>query len=244
MASSVLLHLVLLVGARAVRAGGARDATARRDVAETFVRIRVSARAASAAEPARAEPPLELAGSRRTAIPPPVPTELATRGDSTLEELFEDASGPASLASRPSTGGGQPRALLGWERGALRRGRGVAAASAVAIVEGPSTATHSQGTASGAAVAPRVVAPVLLVAPPPEYPEGARRRGEEGNVLCRFEVGADGAVTAVEIVESSGSVRLDTAARHALMRWLFRPATSGEQAVAWTVLHTVAFELR
>ncbi len=45
------------------------------------------------------------------------------------------------------------------------------------------------------------------------YPEAARSRGEEGEVVVRFTVAPDGHVLGVEIVRSSGSALLDDAAR-------------------------------
>jgi periplasmic protein TonB len=45
------------------------------------------------------------------------------------------------------------------------------------------------------------------------YPEAARSRGEEGEVVVRFTVAPDGRVLGVEIVRGSGSAPLDDAAR-------------------------------
>lgn len=68
--------------------------------------------------------------------------------------------------------------------------------------------------------------------PAPVYPERARARGEEGRVVLRVEVGADGRVRDISILHSSGFPRLDRAARDAVERWRFTPARRGNRAVA------------
>ena len=64
---------------------------------------------------------------------------------------------------------------------------------------------------------------------------------EEGTVRCRLHVAADGAVTRVDVVESSGHRRLDRAAVAALLLWRFEPASASE--APWTLLHPVTFLL-
>lgn len=83
-----------------------------------------------------------------------------------------------------------------------------------------------------------------VVGEPPRYPIASARRGEEGTVLCRIHVRADGSVGAVEIVQSSGHARLDEAAVAAIATWRFEPRREGGLAVADSLLHPVVFELR
>lgn len=64
--------------------------------------------------------------------------------------------------------------------------------------------------------------------PAPSYPRISRRRGEEGRVLLRVRVLADGAAGAVEIAEGSGYARLDEAARDAVRNWRFVPASRAD----------------
>ncbi|WP_332671247.1 energy transducer TonB [Aromatoleum sp.] len=64
--------------------------------------------------------------------------------------------------------------------------------------------------------------------PAPTYPRISRRRGEEGRVLLRVRVLADGAAGVVEIAEGSGHPRLDDAARETVKNWRFVPASKGE----------------
>lgn len=68
----------------------------------------------------------------------------------------------------------------------------------------------------------------------PEYPSASRRMEEEGTVHLRFLVGTDGRVIQSEVEKSSGFKRLDEAARAALARCQFRPATvDGKPEQAW-----------
>jgi len=85
--------------------------------------------------------------------------------------------------------------------------------------------------------------PRLLSGAPPAYPRESVGRGEEGTVLLRLSISARGGVASVEVVGSSGHLRLDRAARDALLAWRFEPATLGGEAIASTLLHPVTFRL-
>lgn len=79
--------------------------------------------------------------------------------------------------------------------------------------------------------------------PPPVYPTLARRLGEQGRVMLRVQVRADGTPAEVEINRSSGFSRLDRAALEAVRQWRFIPAQQGDAPVAASVLVPVAFTL-
>ena len=79
--------------------------------------------------------------------------------------------------------------------------------------------------------------------PAPAYPTMSRRQHEEGRVLLRVLVAADGRAESVEIATSSGFERLDRAALDAVRRWRFVPARRGGDAVAATVNVPIAFAL-
>jgi protein TonB len=102
---------------------------------------------------------------------------------------------------------------------------------------------------SAAAVASSTPTPPAVVAPPvrtpamlqasqtcekPLYPAASRRLEEEGTVLLRFLVQADGRVVDSQIEKTSGFRRLDEAARQALARCQFKPATvDGKPEQSW-----------
>lgn len=67
--------------------------------------------------------------------------------------------------------------------------------------------------------------------PQPPYPELSRERGESGRVLLRVRVGRGGEALEVSVLQSSGYVRLDRAARETVERWRFTPARRGGEAV-------------
>ena len=106
--------------------------------------------------------------------------------------------------------------------------------------------TPGHGTAREAPVAvvpPRFDA-AYLSNPAPAYPGASRRMGEEGRVLLRVQVGADGRPTDVSIAKSSGFSRLDDVARETVLRsWRFVPARQGDQAVAGAVKVPIDFTL-
>jgi protein TonB len=80
--------------------------------------------------------------------------------------------------------------------------------------------------------------------PAPAYPSASRRLGEEGRVVLRVLVEADGRPGEVAIKTSSGFPRLDQAAEDAVRRWKFVPAHKGDEAVRAAVLVPIVFNLR
>ena len=78
---------------------------------------------------------------------------------------------------------------------------------------------------------------------PPEYPALALRRRLEGDVLLRIRVDAAGGCAGVEIVQSSGHLLLDRAAREAVTRWSFIPATREGRPVPGLLEVQILFRL-
>lgn len=101
------------------------------------------------------------------------------------------------------------------------------------------SAAPSEPPPPAAVTAPRFDA-AYLNNPPPAYPRLSRKLGEEGRVLLRVFVTPDGAPREVLLQASSGSSRLDRAAKEAVERWKFSPARQGAQSVgAWVVVPVV-----
>ncbi|MPN32168.1 hypothetical protein SDC9_179644 [bioreactor metagenome] len=102
-------------------------------------------------------------------------------------------------------------------------------------------------------VAPPAPAPVAIVAarfdadylhnPKPVYPALSRRLSEEGKVLLKVRVSAQGAALEVVVSKSSGFPRLDAAAVAAVERWRFVPARRGDEPVDSSVVVPIAFAL-
>lgn len=79
--------------------------------------------------------------------------------------------------------------------------------------------------------------------PAPPYPSLSRRMREEGRVLLDVHIQPDGSVSEVKLRESSGHRRLDDAARNAVARWRFVPATRGGKPIAFWYVQPVVFSL-
>ncbi len=79
--------------------------------------------------------------------------------------------------------------------------------------------------------------------PAPEYPAVAKRRGWQGKVQFEVLVLENGRVGNLEILVSSGYKSLDHAARKAIYRWKFQPASSYGVAVESRVVVPVVFKL-
>jgi protein TonB len=82
-----------------------------------------------------------------------------------------------------------------------------------------------------------------LQPPHPEYPAASRRMGEEGKAVLRVLVNDKGRAERVDVQKSSGSPRLDEAARQAVQRALFKPYTEDGKAVAVFAIIPISFQL-
>lgn len=131
--------------------------------------------------------------------------------------------------------------------------RPVLAAAAEAPVAPAAFTVAPQPVAAPPAAQPApAAAPVVVAArfdadylqnPKPTYPPMSRRLNEEGKVLLRVHVAADGSAREVEIKQSSGFGRLDAAARDAVSRWRFVAARRGADAVDSWVAVPIVFSL-
>ena len=109
------------------------------------------------------------------------------------------------------------------------------------------TAPATQVAPSAVQASPTVVGArfdaAYLHNPRPSYPPLSRRLGEQGKVLLRVRVSADGQPAAVDLEKSSNFERLDEAARQVVARWRFVPAKRGDEAIEATVIVPIVFRL-
>ena len=110
------------------------------------------------------------------------------------------------------------------------------------------TIEQSEQSNNSPPVAPRQA---RLDAPPkprrnirPDYPKGARQRGEQGDVVLEIRVNAEGKVDDVKVAVSSGFAELDEAAIRAAKGAKFSPARSGHDPVASTARLKLQFKLK
>ena len=102
--------------------------------------------------------------------------------------------------------------------------------------ENGNTATGGEKTGESRAVRVRF-------SPKPPYPALSRELGEEGVVLLRISVSAGGQFEQVQLLRSSGFIRLDRAARDGVRSWRFDAAWQGGQPVADSIDIPVRFRL-
>lgn len=110
------------------------------------------------------------------------------------------------------------------------------------VQEQPVTTASEQKPAAAPITAARYDADYLNN-PAPPYPALSRRLEEEGRVLLRVQVSAEGNVLAVELKKSSGFERLDEAASKAAAKWRFAPARQGDKALTSWVEIPIQFSL-
>jgi protein TonB len=110
---------------------------------------------------------------------------------------------------------------------------------------------------AAAAASPSSAAPTAATATPPNftaaylnnpgavYPIASRRKRDQGVVLLRVQVGADGLPDQVLLDRSSGHSELDAAALDVVKkRWRFAPAKQGDRAIVGWVIVPMEFELK
>lgn len=78
----------------------------------------------------------------------------------------------------------------------------------------------------------------------PEYPKGARQRGEQGDVTLEIEIGDDGVCVAAKVAVSCGFAELDAAAVKAALAAHFVPAKKGKRSVSSVARLTLSFRLK
>lgn len=126
------------------------------------------------------------------------------------------------------------------------------AASAPASAAAASTAASAPASTASGPSSPSGASTVLAEArydaaylhnPKPTYPPASRRGGEQGQVLLRVAVAADGSAQAVQVIAGSGFSRLDQAALEAVRRWKFVPAKRGDIPVDGVVRVPINFSL-
>lgn len=122
-------------------------------------------------------------------------------------------------------------------------------AAAAPSIEPPTPAAPTAQAALPAPVAvpapPKTVSGVeYILAPQPDYPPIAKRMGEEGKVILRVLVNEKGRPERIDVRQSSGSTRLDEAARHAAARALFKPHLEDGRAVAVYALVPINFSIQ
>jgi protein TonB len=120
-----------------------------------------------------------------------------------------------------------------------------APAEPVAIAPAASPARPAAPPAPPAPPAPKTITSgIEYIQPPqPDYPPISRRMGEEGKAILRVLVNDKGRPERIEVHKSSGSARLDEAARQAVLRAVFKPFIEDGKSVAAYAIVPIRFQL-
>ncbi|MFS8776201.1 energy transducer TonB [Synechococcus sp. W65.1] len=120
---------------------------------------------------------------------------------------------------------------------------GIGAAQPHSSAPTPATPSSSPPTVAANPQPDILARPIPGRNPPPPYPPQARRLGQQGQVLLRAKVNAQGQVQQVEIASSSGFPALDRAAQEAVQRWEFSPALRNNVPIESWVVVPIQFTL-
>lgn len=154
-----------------------------------------------------------------------------------LQDMVDSASRSAP-SQRPAASSAQrgPELPVASAGPAALAELGAAPPTSAAVVASPTPPAPTAALAQKP-VAPEVKTTMPRLAPgcaPPRYPERSLERDEQGLVILRFLVDVDGSVKSAALVQSSGSGRLDEAARRAFEKCKFVPGTvNGQPKQAW-----------
>ncbi|MGH8617296.1 MAG: TonB family protein [Burkholderiales bacterium] len=169
---------------------------------------------------------INLIGPPKVEVAPPKPDPVKTRP---VEKQRVQPVEPAPLITAPAAAASN-----------------TAPAPAPETIKPQDSGTPAAGnlpaTPPPAIVPPRFDA-AYLRNPKPVYPPAAKLAREEGLIVLRVLVGADGEAEKVELRTSSGSARLDESALEAVRKWKFVPARQGNVPLAMWVNVPVSFGL-
>lgn len=181
-------------------------------------------------QPAAAPAAAAAAAARRAAPPPSTPSTPSTPSPlpAATPPATAPATGKAAVVSAAAPAGSSSGS------GSNAEANLATASTAPAAAEGKAGGTEKAGESRAVRV---------RFSPKPPYPALSRELGEEGVVLLRISVGAGGEFEQVQLLRSSGFVRLDRAARDGVRSWRFDAAWQDGQPVAASIDIPVRFRL-
>lgn len=102
----------------------------------------------------------------------------------------------------------------------------------------------NKGKTGGSVVIPKEYQGGFLTELKPPYPNDSRENGEEGSVGVIVSVSANGTAQKVVISKSSGYRRLDRAAKQAVLKHRFKPATHDGIPIPYSYNFNIDFNLK
>lgn len=120
--------------------------------------------------------------------------------------------------------------------------------------EAPSNSPEATGGGAGpvAQPLPQPQPPLIKLGPQlltveqdlkPPYPSWKESLGEEATLILRLSINDQGRVTAVDPVGRADRTFLETARRHLISRWRYRPASEGGRPIPSSTVITLSFRL-
>lgn len=193
--------------------------------------------------PVEAPTPIELPQPIETPPMPPLPEKPSFADLLTPPPEPEPLPAPTPL---PAPSVAPPAAPPAIDKPAV--GQTASPTSSNASLLGTATlqpdGTGGSGGTGGGAFGHIDAQPSLERAIKPNYPIGARRRGEEGTVILDVTVASDGHASAVSLVASCGFSDLDKAAERAADQARFKPAKRDGKPIDSAARLTIIFRLR
>lgn len=172
----------------------------------------------------------------------PKPTEPAPQREKTIATAQLNPSTPKLLATKSAPAANEIAKPTESDSQASSTSPTTVTASGGGSTSG-ATSGAGGGTYDSSAEAPGFDA-AYLSNPAPSYPGLSRELGEQGRVLLRVLVSAEGKAQEIEVHKSSSHERLDRAASRAVGNWRFVPGRRDGQTVAAWVIVPINFSLR
>lgn len=158
--------------------------------------------------------------------PPPEPMATMPKPRSTQTVVVPDQAMPLPLPDRIAIDPAPPMPDPG---------------SIVGPTPGPGPVVDPVPMPVAVKTAARLLTPASDIRPP--YPASKLASGEEALLRLRLTIDERGRVVAVEPVGPADPAFLNSARRHLLSRWRYRPASEDGRAVASTTIITLKFQL-
>ena len=180
--------------------------------------------------------PVAMPAPVQEPAPPPKPQPVPRQAPPPLKPRPAPIARPKPVAPSP-----QPELPARPQEAAIATAPPVAEASPVAAPAAPPAppAPPPAPVRTGVSISASYAASNR----PPVQPARSLRNNEEGKVMLRVLVQADGSAGEVQVRSSSGFPLLDEAARSAVQTWRFNPATSDGKAVTEWYLVPIIFKL-
>ncbi|HSX60539.1 MAG TPA: energy transducer TonB [Tahibacter sp.] len=170
--------------------------------------------------------------------------QAAAAEEAARRRAAEPAATAATPASTPGAGTTGTAEGAGAAPSTASTGAGTRTATPAATPEAtPAATTASAAPAAAAPAGGETRDAVLVKSVPPQYPNAALRRRQEGWVQVEFTVTSSGSVANARVLDADPPRTFDRAALDAVQRWNFNPAMRNGAAVEATVRRRIEFKM-